>query len=921
MNKYITTTFLILLLAVLVIAQGPPVDKLIFVLQPDESRAIRDIIDGRMHIWLWYIRSPENIELARARGLNLIDVAGCGVYNLQVNPVTTNATFNPFTIREVREALNWLVDRNYIAEELMRGLGIPQYTPFRVGSPEYVRYIDLMIQYERKYAYDFEKARQVITEALTRAGAVFRDGKWYYGDQPIVIKIIARAEDVRRDIGAYLAEQLRNLGFEVDIRTVPASVAVPIVYRGDPRTGEWHIYTEGWAFTGGMTAFEDDSFEFFYMSPFSGTIFNEQYSDYARERLPAEFKDVAKKLTGGEYKSFAERRQLVEKALQYALSESTRVWLVTQKCPMPSAPNVEAPFDLMGGYWSPYALRAIRFTDRQGGELVVGQLRSFFTEPWNPFNNWLYDQLVLRNVYDTGIWIHPQTGRYTKLRSEFRVETAGPNGTLNVPADAVKPVVTGPEPGQVEWRRVGEGVQATSHIIWTIPKGYWHYTILPNVDKPRVAMTVADVLYGIAHIFQRVNETTKIHDPGTITPGAQVFVERLVGLKVEDAGDNIVVHMWVNYWHPDETFIVQFFDVTPSYPWELAYLMDVAVASGRLAWVVETAQAKNIEVLDLAKGPSLGILEQVLSEVKGSVPQAISEFVNNTDVSARWAALESWYEAMKHFYVSNGPFYLERVDTAANQAVLAAFRDYAFDTSREYAPLYKPRVPVIEITDIITSAPAGVPISATLSATLEGSPYNNVEMKFILFDAAGNVVYSGEGTRIGDGRFKVEVPADVTSMLKPGVYTLNIIAVGADAAVPILFSRSVVVTASAEQIIEEVSRSVEQQVSAVRERIAALGGDVARAFESLSGAIEQMSRGIDNVNNRVGNIESGISTVAESVNTLSDTVTQLQNSIAGLQGSLGLTNGLLALVVILLIVNLVVSLRRRATSGGGTVVR
>ncbi|MEM0484955.1 MAG: ABC transporter substrate-binding protein, partial [Pyrobaculum sp.] len=259
----------------------------------------------------------------------MINVAGCGVYNLQINPVTTNATFNPFTIREVREALNWLIDRNYIAEEIMRGLGIPQYTLFRVGSPEYVRYIDLMIQYERKYAYDFEKARQVITEALTKAGAVFRDGKWYYGAQPIVVKILARSEDVRRDIGAYLAEQLRKLGFEVDIRTVPATVAVPIVYRGDPRTGEWHIYTEGWSFTGGMTAYEDDIFEFYYMSPFSGTIFNEQYSDYVRERLPAEFKEVAKKLTGGEYKSLAERRQLVEKALQYALSESTRVWLVT----------------------------------------------------------------------------------------------------------------------------------------------------------------------------------------------------------------------------------------------------------------------------------------------------------------------------------------------------------------------------------------------------------------------------------------------------------------------------------------------------------------------------------------------------------------------------------------------------------------
>jgi len=850
-----------LLITLFLAAQGPAVDKLIFIKQEDESKAIRDIIDGRMHIWLWYISTPENLELAKARGLNLINVAGCGVYDLLINPVTPNEGFNPFTIREVREALNWLVDRRYIAEELMKGLGLPQYTLFRVGSPEYVRYMDLMIAYERKYAYDFEKAKQVIIEAMTKAGAVMRDGKWYYGDKPVVVKIIARVEDVRKDIGAYVAEQLKKVGFEVDLQVVPRTVAASKVIRGDPRTGEWHIYTEGWAYTGGMAAYEDDNFEFYYLSPFSGTILNPQYSDYIK-KIPPELNETATKLSGGKYKSFAERRALVEKALEYALKESIRVWLVTQKCPMPAAPNVEAPFDLMGGFWSPYSLRAIRFTDRRGGELFVGQFGSFFTEPWNPFNNWLYDRLVLDIVRDSGIAIHPHTGKYTKLRSDFRVETAGPDGTLDVPEDAIKPVVVGTEPGQVTWVKVGPGVKAISHIVWTIPKGYWHYSIVPGVDGNNVRMSIADVLYDIARTFLMVNSSSKTHDRGAITPGMQIFVEKLVALKVEDAGDNIVVRMWVNYWHPDPTYIVQYFDPTPSYPWELWYLMEASVALGRLAWLTTTAKAKNIQPLDLAKGPALEVLKKTFDEIKGSVPDALKGVVSDAEVRARWDALDKWYSRMGHFFVSNGPYYIEHVDTAANQVVLAAFRDYPFDTQTTYAALYKPRVPDIQVLDVISTAPVGLPITATLGATLGGEPYNDVDVKFQLFDAAGNLVYSGSGEGLGGGRFRLEIPADVTRKLKPGVYTLSIVAVAADAAVPVLFTRSIVLTPAAEQIVEEVGQRVGQQ---------------------LAPAVETLSK-----------------------------------AIGDLQGALNLTNSLLVLVIVLLLVNLAISLRRPR---GGTTTR
>jgi len=224
-------------------------------------------------------------------------------------------------------------------------------------------------------------------------------------------------------------------------------------------------------------------------------------------------------------------------------------------------------------------------------------------------------------------------------------------------------------------------------------------------------------------------------------------------------------------------------------------------------------------------------------------------------------------------------------------------------------------VPDIQVLDVISTAPVGLPITATLGAALGGEPYNDVDVKFQVFDAAGSLVYSGSGERLGGGRFRLEIPADVTRKLKPGVYTLSIVAVAADAAVPVLFTRSIVLTPAAEQIVEEVTQRVAQQVEEVGQRV---GREVGPALETLSRAIGDLANSVRGIGESVRGVSGKLDALSSKVDTATEAATEARSAVANLQGALNLTNGLLVLVVILLLANLAISLRRPR---GGTVTR
>src|SRR5438874_13337732 len=89
-------------------------------------------------------------------------------YSLLVNPAPSEK-FNPFSIKDVRFALNYLVDRNLIVDELLGGYGVPMVSAYKPFDPDYLLILDELESFN--FRYNPVLAEKMISDSLTNAGA------------------------------------------------------------------------------------------------------------------------------------------------------------------------------------------------------------------------------------------------------------------------------------------------------------------------------------------------------------------------------------------------------------------------------------------------------------------------------------------------------------------------------------------------------------------------------------------------------------------------------------------------------------------------------------------------------------------------------------------------------------------------------
>jgi hypothetical protein len=89
---------------------------------------------------------------------------------------------NPFAIPEIRRAMNWAVNREYICSDIMSGMAIPKYTCIGSLSRDAALYSSVLDAIETAYAYDFDAADAAIEEAMLTIPGVTRDayGRYWY---------------------------------------------------------------------------------------------------------------------------------------------------------------------------------------------------------------------------------------------------------------------------------------------------------------------------------------------------------------------------------------------------------------------------------------------------------------------------------------------------------------------------------------------------------------------------------------------------------------------------------------------------------------------------------------------------------------------------------------------------------------------
>ncbi|WP_054840675.1 ABC transporter substrate-binding protein [Thermococcus peptonophilus] len=231
----------------------------------NDDTAVLAVAKGEYDLY-WYAR-PYN-KLAKA----------IEEYGDQVNPIKTIAVwwslnlnlvgdpqtglvnssgtekFNPFAIREVRYAMNWLVNRQYIVSQILQGSGAPLFGAEVSGQVDaYTNYMKVAKALGLTAQGDENYALKLIDEGMNKAAQALKakghtlekkDGKWYFDGEPVTVSVIARVEDERLDEGKYIAQLLEKAGFQVNLLQWQRSQASKAVYLSDPSTLQWNVYTE-----------------------------------------------------------------------------------------------------------------------------------------------------------------------------------------------------------------------------------------------------------------------------------------------------------------------------------------------------------------------------------------------------------------------------------------------------------------------------------------------------------------------------------------------------------------------------------------------------------------------------------------------------------------------------------------------------
>ncbi|MCZ6724612.1 MAG: ABC transporter substrate-binding protein, partial [Thaumarchaeota archaeon] len=103
---------------------GTYFDEIIFIHYLDENIAVREVQAGNLDTYFWRVPLDLAAQLKSDPEVSIVEAPG-GTLSLAVNPAPIEDGLNPFSIREVRFALNFLINRDFVVNEILRGFGAP----------------------------------------------------------------------------------------------------------------------------------------------------------------------------------------------------------------------------------------------------------------------------------------------------------------------------------------------------------------------------------------------------------------------------------------------------------------------------------------------------------------------------------------------------------------------------------------------------------------------------------------------------------------------------------------------------------------------------------------------------------------------------------------------------------------------------
>ena len=748
--------------------KGTFLDEIKFIQYLDENTALEEVRNGNLDLYYYRISSDRLKDADSRDGLQVFESTG-GYFSILLNPSDTGE-FNPFSIREVRYALNFLVDRNLIVNELLGGYGAPMISNYGIFSADYLGIVDVLEAFQ--FSYNPSLANEIITEQLYDVGAKKVDGIWHYENEPIVITFFIRSDDpARKAIGEILSSKLESIGFIVKKEFGDLNKAFVLVYGSNPAEQKWHLYTEGWG-SSGFTRYDSVALAQMYSPWFSNMPGNNNpsYWNYKNDFLD----EVTQKIYSGEFDTAEERTMLIKKATKEGVDESVRIFLASKVDQYVTNDNTHGAINALGaGVPSRFTPINLQTLDSSA---TIG-VKQIYQGAWNPVAGLTdtYSTQIWYTLFDPSLSGHPFNGKIFPIRTDWQIETKGPESVVNVPDDAIIW-----DSKSKNWKKVGPGISAVSKATFDLKLGEWHHG---------QKMDMSDIIYSTYFLLEwgsEKDENDKTFD-SDYSPQAAQTAKTLVGIKPIDED---TIEVYTNYWHFDEGEIASWTSPWSSMPWEIMAAMEQLVVDGKISFSRSESISKNVNWLSLIIPNDARLVQNQLESFKASnfIPESISEFNQISDYQiSRYQASVDWIDKHEHAIISNGPFYLDGYSPDSRSITIKSFDSIEYPLTQgiwnKFEQVEFPKVESVDINELVQKG-------TKLDIPIETK--NSTEIHYFLSNSQGEIIISRIQNVYNDQTI-ITLENETMKNLPNGPNTLKIFAASDDVLKPYEFSTSFLV--------------------------------------------------------------------------------------------------------------------------------
>lgn len=747
------------------------VESVRFIHYLDENVAIEEIKSGNLDTYFFRIPLDLVSDIKTDMSINLFDKIG-GSFGILFNPApsSNNDTMNPFEFRDIRFAINFLINRNFISNEVLHGYGIPMYDPFGLFSPDYPVVMDTVESFG--FHYDPDYASKQIKKTLLAHGAKLKDDRWYFKDKPIKLKVLIRSDDLQRKVlGELVSSELEQLGFTIIKDYSDLNKAVTLTQGSDPQKFLWHVYTEAFAGSTSFIKYNDAIVAQMYAPWYANMPGNQNpgFWQYHNSTLDK----ITQKLAFSNFSSENERNNLLNEATRMGIEESVRIFLVKNIDPYAVSSSITGLVNDFGaGITSKYSL--LNAKSERGDPLKVG-VKQIYQGAWNNIGGFsdAYSINIYSNIVDSSTLRHPFTGEVISMRNQILNSTSnGPDERIPIHPDTII------WNSKLGWVPVEKNSTSLSKVTYKILYSNWHNGI--PMDK-------SDLLYSLYFMYEwGTNSGANDHtvDP-EYTSRVELGLPYFKGIRFIPEHEDIV-ESYLDQWHYDNKEIAASAGVWAQEPWEITAASERLVLSDDLSFSKSQSTTKSAEWLSLIIPEHANLIKKELIKMKNEnfIPTPLKNIVSLKEAKNRYEASINWIEKHNHALISNGAFYLDRYNPSGRIIDIKLFNDSSYPFERNYWSKFE-NPKSIQVTSV--DFPKFIKIGEEKifefqilvdSVPLTTTTSSSITTEFFLTGYNGNIISHGKALPIHNklGYFQIYLPKEETDKIPLGPVTLKLYA-------------------------------------------------------------------------------------------------------------------------------------------------